>query len=185
MEGWFDARTVDPWQQPIVVQAPIRPDFADDEELKKAFGIALAKHQDGFKAGLEIFPDATAKALWASSNWANDATVIANRDAYLKAAKKVEKPLDKEELLSEILIAAQCAYEAKDKAPLFKLYAEVAGYIGKTAEVTVNNNNTNQFMSIKFVKPDTKENRIIDQAPNTQSKISNSVPALKLVSGSR
>jgi len=182
MEGWFDARTIDPWQQPVVVQAPYRPDFADDEELKKAYGIALAKHQDGFKAGLELFPTETAKALWASSNWQNDATVIANRDAYLKALKKAQKPLDKEELLEEILIASRVV---KDPAPLLKLYSEVAGFTGKAAEINIPVTNNNQFMSIKFVSPDTKEHRAIDQAPNTQSKISNSVPALKLVSGSR
>lgn len=181
----FDARAIDPWQQPAIVQAPPKPDFADNEDLKKAFGIALGKGLDAFKAGLEVFSEQTAKALWASTNWVNDPIVIANRDAYLKAAKKAEKPLDKEELLAEILNAAKFAEEDKDKASLLKLYAEVAGYIGKAAEVTVNNtNNINQkFMSIKFVKPDNKENKTIEQAPNIQSKISNNVPTLKLVSG--
>ena len=89
----FDARNTAPWVTPngwgqTQSQPLARPDFADDEELKKAFGIELGRGKDSFNAGLEIFDQAMPKALWASVHWAKDPIVIASRDTYLKTMKQ-------------------------------------------------------------------------------------------------
>src|SRR5882757_10807699 len=118
--GFPDEFTISPWQVPIQVKELPRPDFADNEELKQAFGIALGKGLAPFDAGLEVFANDTPKGLWAATNWIKDPAVIAARDAYVNALKKQQKPLDKEQLLAEVLTAAQAAPEYKDKASLFK-----------------------------------------------------------------
>lgn len=183
----FDARTVDPWLTPAVVQPTPRPDFADNEELKKAFGVALGQGLEAFEAGLKALNNDTAKGLWAAINWINDPLVIASKDAYLKSLKKLEKPLDKEELLSEVLSAARLAPEDKDKAALFKLYSDIAGFTGKASPDILTNtvNNTNNLMKIVLVKSDM--NKDDAKIAPTQSKIQNEellLPKLKLVSGS-
>lgn len=182
----FDARAIDPWQSPVAVQPIPKPDFADNEELKQAFGIALAKDKNSFEAGVEVLQD-IAKGLWASTHWVNDPLVQASKDAYLKSLKKAEKPLDKEELLAEVLGTAKIAPDFKDKAALLKLYSEIAGYTGKQGEVTANfNNTTNNVMQIKLVGG--SEKSILDNAPDTnhKSKMQNDeslLPKLKLVGG--
>lgn len=187
--GYDDTFTVNPWSIPIQVKELPKPDFADNEELKTAFGVALGKGLAPFDAGLEVFANDTAKGLWASTNWIKDPVTLASRDAYLAALKKQEKPLDKEELLAEVLSAAKKAPEYKDKASLFKLYSDIAGYTGKVAEVTSTViSQTNNFMKIKLVKPETdfrEPHKVINN--NSQSKIQNEelpLPKLKLVGGS-
>lgn len=186
----YDATfTVDPWSIPIQVKELPRPDFADNEELKTAFGIALGKGLAPFDAGLEVFANDTAKGLWASTNWIRDPAALAARDAYINALKKQQKPLDKEELLAEVLAAAVKAPEYKDKASLFKLYSDIAGYTGKASEINpIVANQTNNFMSIKLVKPEI-DFRDPVKAPNLniKSKMQNEelpLPKLKLVGGS-
>lgn len=196
--GWstdfdFDARDYPPkaavasaWQVPIQAQELPRPDFADNEELKQAYGIALGRGLAPFEAGLEVFANDTPKALWASTNWLKDPVTIAAKDAYVAALKKHRKPLDKEELLQEILDSARVAPEFKDRAALFKLYSDVAGYTGKAEPIIDNSTKiTNNEMKVILVRPETKA---IEQAPNlnTQSKIQNDempLPKLKLVGG--
>jgi hypothetical protein len=171
------------------MQEPVkdyRPDFADNEELKKAFGIALGQGLDVFNAGMNVFEQAVPKALWVSINWKNDPIVIAARDAYLKELKKAQKPLDREELLEEVLESAKIAPDFKDKATLFKLYSEIAGYIGiKAPELPVNQtNNTNNYTKIILVggsQRETTSPEIINS--NTKSEIPNKIPQLKLVGG--
>jgi len=185
-EPIFDARQVNPWQMPVEPTSIPKPDFADNEQLKQAYGIALGKGLEPFPAELEIFPDQTPKALWMRVHWVNDPIVIGSRDGYIKALKKQEKPLDKEELLAEVLLTARKACEDKDKASLLKLYAEIAGFTGKQAETINNNNFSNNTMKITFVKPDAKDAPKVIDASNSKSKIPNDdLPIkLKLVGGS-
>lgn len=185
--GYTDTFSVSPWQVPIQVQELPRPDFADNEELKQAFGIALGRGLAPFDAGLEVFADDTSKGLWVSVNWIKDPITLAAKDAYVKALKKQEKPLDKEELLAEVLASAKIAPDFKDKAALFKLYSEIAGFTGKGAEPqqlpTITENN---FMKITLVKPETDLRNPIAPNLNVQSKIQNEelpLPKLKLVGG--
>ena len=190
----FDANNTAPWvaswgnPQP---SAPIvKPDFADNEELKKAYGIALGRGLDAFNAAMEVFEQDLPKSLWASLNWIKDPIVIGSRDAYVQTLKKAQKPLDKEELLAEVLEQARFAPEFKDKASLLKLYSEIAGYTGKIAidASTVNNNNTqNNLTQIVLVKGNAEERLPAKTiAPdNNKSRISNNgLPQLKLVGGS-
>lgn len=185
-ENTFDATKVNPWQMPIEPVPIPKPDFADNEQLKQAYGIALGRDLEPFPAGLELFPDQTPKALWVSVHWVNDPTVIGSRDGYKKALKAQEKPLDKEELLSEVLLTARKAFEDKDKAALLKLYAEIAGFTGKQAETINNNSFSNNSMKITFVRAENKDAPKVIEASNSKSKIQNEeLPIkLKLVGGS-
>lgn len=185
----FDARRIDPWQSPQAVTPIPRPDYADDEELKKEYGINLGKGLNSFDAGLALFAGETAKGLWASVHWVNDPLVIAAKDIYLKSLKKLEKPLDKEELLFEVLARARKAEDDKDSALFFKLYSEIAGFTGKVADIAPTfNNNTTTVMQIKLVGG--SEKSVLDAAPNSnvKSRIQNDenlLPRLKLVGGAK
>ena len=184
--------TPSPWQQQPSPQQEFVPDFADSDDLKKAFAIELALDVEPFRAALKVLDDDTPKALWASQNWPNDIAVIGYRDGYLKTLKAVEKPLDKSEILSKIRAFAEdkinghFAVEAKERLNAWKLYAEISGFTGNNAAVdnTVNNVQNN-LVKIVLVKPDSKT--IDHQVPNTNSKseMSNelSLPKLKLVGG--
>lgn len=185
----FDARAIT-LQKPI--QGFPRPDFADNEELKKSYGIAIGQGLDAFNAGMQVFNDLP-KALWASLNWAKDPAVIAAKDIYLKALKKAAKPLDKEELLEEVLQTSKICAEDKDRIAALKLYSEICGYTGPRlnidASTTNNANTTNNTMQIVLVKGSEERVKTIDNIPedtNSKSKISNNgLPNLKLVGGSR
>jgi hypothetical protein len=182
----FDARNVASWVAEPTYSAPPRPDFADDEELKKAFGIELGRSLDSFNAGLAVFDQAMPKALWASVHWSKDPVVIASRDAYVATLKKAQKPLDREELLAEVLENAKTAPEFKDKAALLKLYSEIAGFTGPKIAIdasTTTNNTQNNYAKIVLVKGSQEPTN--NKAPdmNSQSKIQNSLPPLKLVGG--
>lgn len=184
----FDARNTAPWvtREPEVFA---KPDFADDEELKKAYGIALGRGLDAFNAAMETFEQVLPKALWASLNWIKDPVVIASKDIYLQTLKKAARPLDKEELLEELLQAARKAEEDKDRVAFFKLYSEVAGFTGPKIAIdasTNTNNTTNNLTKIVLVKGTEAPQTKTIEAPNIQSKMLNSeIPQLKLVGGSR
>lgn len=195
-ETTFDARVDvnDPWKIPVEPLEPPKPDFADDEELKRAYGIELAKGSDGFKAGMEIFNLEMPKALWAASHWLTDPIVIAAKDAYSQTFRKLQKPLDKEELLSKILafhdekdLYGRPLVEAKERLNALRLYSEVIGFTGKInidASTNTTTNNTNNTTKIVLVKPEAP--KTIEQVPNDKSRIINdhtaSIP-LKLVGG--
>lgn len=206
MSNWMKPDTfevvVDPWAMPRTVTAPYRPDFADDEGLKQRFGIELGKGLSAFDAGMEVFNQELPKALWSGTNWINDPIVQASKDVYVKALKKAEKPLDKEELLAKVLAFAEDKHidqrgqplvEAKVRLDAFKLYSEISGFTGRVsvdASTNINNNTTNTVnneMKIVLVKGTNQsaEPKLIDNS-NNESKILNDVPALalKLVGGS-
>lgn len=185
----FDARNVSAWDQPRVTLPNPKPDFADNEELKKAYGIALGRGLDSFNAAMEIFDQVLPSSLWASLNWIKDPVVVATRDAYLLTLKKAQKPLDKQELLAEVLEGARNSLEDKDRVAFLKLYSDIAGYTGKIAidASTINNTNTqNNTTQIVLVKgTDERQTKTISPDHNIKSKISNTaLPALKLVGGS-
>jgi hypothetical protein len=154
--------------------------------------VLLASHKDGFKAGMELFKEELPKALWASIHWKNDPIVLGSRDAYLKTLKKLDKPLDKNELLYEVLASARNAIEDKDRVQFFKLYSEIAGFTGKVAiDASTNFNTNNNLMTIKLVKPENRAagmgSEILDNR-SIESKIVNenaelSSIKLKLVGG--
>ena len=165
------------WGSPPVAEVPRRPDFADDENLKKLYGIELAKNEDTFAAAIVIFPQNTGNALWASRNWVIDPAVIASRDIYKQKIDAEGLMLSKDQLAAKLLKMEQerhpnnprvFLHDSKDRLACLKLYAEVQGWIGKAADVQVNNSFTNNEMRIKFVEAEKKEafavpkNRVIE-----------------------
>lgn len=191
--GWSTASPpVSPW---TVNAIPVVQAYQTDENLKKRFGIELAKSTNPFEAGCKVFGEETNKALWASFNWANDAIVIASRDLYLKTLELSTPLLDKDQLAAKVLAIADekilkngvyvPSIEAKDRILALKLYSEIAGYTGKVEIDNSVKNITNNELTIKLVKPENKISTI-ENAPNAKSEMANensSPITLKLVGG--
>lgn len=198
--GWSDV--VSPWtagsiatQQQI---AKVIPEYQTDENLKKLYGIELAKTSNPFEAAKTVLGE-NDQAVWASFNWLSDPVVIASKDAYLKTLETSSPALDREQLAAKVLALAEgekvkingverSTVEAKDRIAAFKLYSEILGYTGK---VEIDNStktfNTNNEMKIILVKAEIPK-PVIHNAPNVKSEILNeNVPSpisLKLVKAS-
>lgn len=174
--GWGKSFTL-----PVAVQE--QPDYQNDVEKKKQYGIALAKQTNqgldaAFKAGCEVFPDNTNASLWVAHNWINDPVVVASRDLYADSVKTAVPVLDKEQFALKVLSFAEekveangrifYVNEAKDRLGFLRLYAEVKGYVGKT-EINNNLAFTHNEMKVKLVKPDpVKEEKTIDHEEHRQ-----------------
>lgn len=159
---------VKPFNVTVVVKS-----WQDDNELKQAFGIELAKnHKNAFIAACEVFGKETQKALFASVNWINDPVVIEAKQNYIGVVASSQKILDKTELSLRLLLFSEekivyngnevYAAEAKDRLSALKLYAEVQGFINNKAEINNTINNAPQFMEIRFVEPDKKDVKTIE-----------------------
>ena len=192
--GWNEVISPkSPWQTAPAVQAP-KPAYQEDEGLKKAFGIELAKASNPFEAACKIFVD-TSQALWASTYWLADPLVIASRDIYLETVELNKPPLDRNQLAAKVLALAdekilingvyRPTIEAKDRVAALKLYSEIQGFTGKVEIDNSVTNNTLNEMTIKLVRADDKKSVILDHAPNVKSEILNenlpSPISLKLV----
>jgi hypothetical protein len=195
--GWNDK--IDPkapWQK----APPLVPAWQSDDDLKRAFGIELAKTSNPIDAAGKISGADNTKALWISFHWLHDPITIASRDIYLKTLELSSPALDREQLAAKVLALADekilsprmgCVIptiEAKDRIAALKLYSEILGYTGKVeidqSTKTFNHNE----MTIKLVKAEERKAITIDNAP--KSKIenvqhSNSPITLKLVGGIR
>lgn len=196
--GWnTTVPPVSPW---TVNAAPqdVKPAYQSDENLKKQFGIELAKSTSPFEAGCKVFGEETNKALWASFNWVIDPIVIASRDIYLKTVELSQPPLDKEQLAAKVLALAEgekverngvklSTIEAKDRIAAYKLYSEILGYTGKVEIDASTKNFTHNEMIIKLVKAEDRKTTVIDQVPKSELKneINNSPITLKLVGNAR
>jgi hypothetical protein len=170
---------------------------ASEDEAKKMFGIELAKdHKNAFEAACTAFgPSHTRFALWASQNWINDPVVIASRDLYYKTLELAKPQLDKHQLLAKVLKLAEernrdnTHYLAavEDRIKAYKLYAEIAGYVGNKVEINNNNNNItqNNEMKIVFIKPQSSEQieeiKTINSTANAELPILNDDLKIKLV----
>lgn len=166
-----------PWPKQEPMPDKPEPAWRSDENLKRLFGIALAKSpRNAFEAALEVFPTETNHALWASWNWLADPLVVATKDAYAQNIELNEKLLDKSQLSARLLKFAEekdptgrfYILEGKDRLAAFKLYAEVQGFIGKIAIDASTNNFTNNELKITLVKPQKIEEvvtTVIEQEP--------------------
>lgn len=189
--GWKEASPpVSPWT--VGVKSPEVQAYQSDENLKKQYGIELAKSSNPFEAGCKVFGEETNKALWVSFNWLTDPIVIASRDVYLKTLELSQAPLDKEQLAAKVLKLAEgekierngvhiSTIEAKDRIAAYKLYSDILGYTGKV-EIDNSQHTTLNEIAIKLVSPD-KKPVTIDNAPKPEIKNenSNSPIVLKLV----
>lgn len=187
---------VNPWSAPPKVTSLPLPAYADDEDLKKLFGIELGKGLKAFEAATIISDGDASKALWISSHWLSDPIVIASKDAYAITLKQTTKPLDKEQLLAKILELSEndlCddhgrpIVDAKERLSALNLYAEISGFKVKaadTANSNTTNNTFNKITKVVLVSPTVSKQ---DINPNIKSKIQNvEIPSLplKLVGGS-
>jgi hypothetical protein len=197
--GWgTQEAVVSPWATGAIQQAPetVLQAYQTDEELKKKYGIELAKSNNPFEAACKLVDEAeTSKALWISFHWLNDPIVVASRDVYLKTLAETVKPLDREQLAAKVLALSEekiikngvhvPTIEAKDRIAALKLYSDILGYTGKVEIDNSVTNNTLNEMTIKLVKPDpAKPAVVIDNSPNIKSEITNESPSpisLKLV----
>lgn len=184
---------VNPWSAPIRIAPIPLPDYANDEDLKKRFGIELGKGLKPFEAASAVTEGNAAKALWISSNWLSDPVVIGSKDAYTLTVKEVSKPLDKEQLLAKILEFSderdqqgRPLIDAKERLSALNLYAEISGFKGKNADQSsgdVTNNTFNKITKVVLVSPNIVKQ---DVNANAQSKMQNvEIPSmpLKLVGG--
>lgn len=197
--GWEKAvPPVSPWTAGAIASQPapeLQP-YQTDENLKKQFGIELAKSTNPFEAGCKVFGDDTNKALWASFNWLTDPIVNASRDAYLKTLELSQPPLDREQLAAKLLALADekflnqhgasiPALKATDRINALKLYSEVLGYTGKVeVDASIKNTINNNRIELVLVRAEDKKPPVIDNAPNVKSEMTNALPSpinLKLV----
>lgn len=169
--------------------------WKDDPELKKLFGIELAKnHKNSFEAACIVFPNEANKALWASTNWVNDPIVIEAKENYTGVTGPSTVLLDKAQLAATLLEFSRekinyngnlvYAAEAKDRLSALKLYAEVQGFINNKTEINNNIHNNNNRMEIVFVEPEKKEPKKIIEHEETSEEtniLDTSPVKLKLV----
>jgi hypothetical protein len=173
--------------------------YQSDENLKKQYGIELAKTANAFEAACKIFGEEESKALWVSFNWLNDPIVVAARDIYLKTVVLCTPLLDREQLAAKVLAIAdekilingvmRSTIEPKDRVAALKLYSDIAGYTGKV-EIDNSTKTFNEIkeLTIKLVKGQDKPQVTIDNAPNKNvkseiSNVENTPITLKLVGG--
>ena len=173
-----------PWATGAASAKEEAPSYQSDENLKKQYGIELAKAQNPFEAGCKLFGEETNKALWVSFNWINDPIVVASRDIYLKTVELSQPLLDREQLAAKVLVLAEgekilingkmiATVEPKDRLAAYKLYSDIAGYTGKVEIDNSVKNITNNELTIKLVRADDKKPVVIDNAPNIKSEIVN------------
>jgi hypothetical protein len=182
-----------PWQKASTEPAPA---WQSDEDLKKQFGIELAKSTNSLDAAYKVFADEPNKAVWVSWNWLNDPIVVASKDIYLKTVELSSPPLDREQIAAKALAIADekilkngqwiPTVEAKDRLAAIRLYTDILGYTGK---VEIDNSKkyiNNNTMTIKLVKAEEKKPVTINNAPIVKSEIATEIPSpitLKLVGG--
>lgn len=177
--------SVAPEAAPWAIQAPAKPAYADDENLKKQFGVEWAKCDKPFEAACKVFEKDTSAALWIASYWLTDPVVLAAKDVYLKEVKAQTALLDKDSFAAMLMETAlernadgtRYAIEAKERVNILKLYAEVRGFLNKN-ETNINNFNNNEGLKVVFVKPEVEKPTVIDAAPNSKSEILNDGPSL-------
>lgn len=173
-----------PWAVGAASAKDEAPAYQSDENLKKQYGIELAKAQNPFEAGCKLFGEETSKALWVSFNWINDPIVVASRDIYLKTVELSQPLLDREQLAAKVLVLAEgekilingkliATVEPKDRLAAYKLYSDIAGYTGKVEIDNSVKNITNNELTIKLVRADDKKPVVIDNAPNIKSEMPN------------
>lgn len=182
-----------PWPKQEDSKPVIEPAWRSDENLKRQFGVALAKSpKNAFDAALNVFGADTNAALWASFNWLHDPLVVASRDTYAQNIELSEKLLDKDAFAAKMLKMADerdptgrfFLLEGKDRIAILKLYAEVQGFTGKLSIDASTNNFTNNELKLVLVPAPEKETKVIEAEPEELS--APILPLnLKLVSGSR
>lgn len=177
------------WQIPDTVDLRVSsipsPVIANEDEVKRAFGIALAEGKNPFDAALAATNNNTNLALYVSQRWLNDPIVVKARKNTVHNSKEL---LDAEELAARLLEMAEerdrnnlfYILEGKDRLAALKLYADIRGYTKKDAIPIGGNTFIQNTMTIRLVEP---EKKAIESKPVEEvlEPINNSPIKLKLV----
>lgn len=180
--GW--STTLSPASPWVTEQQPKpKPEYADNEQLKRQFAVEWAKSGKPFEAACKIFETDTSAALWIAANWLTDPVVNAAKDVYLAEVKAKSLLLDKD-AFAAMLLDRIGSFDKEDVAAL-KLYADVRGFTGKDT-TNINNFNNNEGLKVVFVKAEAQPMpTIAPTVSNIKSEMSNEVPSplrIKLVS---
>jgi len=115
-------------------------EFENESELKRQFAeLWLALPDDPFKAACNLFGSDYGKASFVAQKWVIDPEVTAYTKTILKERGAKSFLPTKEDLAHKVFKSAENAFEYKDKCSLFKLYAEIMGFIEKPVVVTGKN----------------------------------------------
>lgn len=152
------------WQIPDIVtlerpSAIPSPVIANEDEVKRAFGIALAEGKNPFDAALAATNNNTNLALYVSQRWLNDSIVVEARKNTVHNSKEL---LDAEELAARLLEMAEerdrnnlfYILEGKDRIKCLELYAKVRGF--EKAVLPTGNTFIQNTMTIRLVEPEKK-----------------------------
>lgn len=169
----------------------LQPTIENEEEKKKIFGVELGRGKNPFDAALIACNNNTNQALWVSQRWINDPIVLAAKDKYVDNTYAPEEQLDADQFTAMLLKLANeknasntfYLLEGKDRVKLLELYGQAKGYLGKNSNIS-SNNLTFKQINIKLVKPEHKEEKVIEQLHNEDQLLNNKLPLpkLKLVS---
>lgn len=128
-------------------------------DLKPKFIEHFAKQPDttaesAFKAGLEMFPGETGKALWVQIHWGTDADVIRARAATIidrieSERKERNKPV-KDDILAEMLeMARDWRVDPKVRHDMYKTVLAAIDAFPKQGPAVVVNNQAPRVMVVK------------------------------------
>jgi hypothetical protein len=111
-------------------------EFENESELKRQFAeVWLTLPDDPFKAACNLFGSDYGKASFVAQKWVIDPEVLAFTKAILKERGPKAFLPTKEDLAHKVFKSAENAFEDKDKATLYKLYAEIMGFIEKPIKI--------------------------------------------------
>lgn len=179
-----------PWNLPealdfsLPLADKLKPNIINEEEKKVAFGKELGKGLQAFQAACNVCGHNTSEALYISQNWLNDPTVLAQKtntvnnlqeeldaDAYAKLLLSMAKEKDRSNTFYTL--------EGKDRIKCLELYGQVKNFLGKNA-TPVSNNLIFKTINVKFVRPEPKQEKVIDELPAEKLSNINPKSALKL-----
>lgn len=172
------------FNQPLAER--LKPAIENEAEKKIKFGIELGKGIQSFQAACNVCGDNTSEALYICQNWINDPIVLENKQ---RSVDSSQEELDAEAYAALLLTMAKeknasntfYILEGKDRIKCLELYGQAKNFLGKNA-IPVNNNITFKTINVKFVKPETKQEKIIEELPIGDNINPKSSLKLKLVS---
>lgn len=122
-------------------------EFENEAELKLAFANLFLRYEDAFRAGLELFPNDTPRALWVAQNWKNDPAVEDARLTFLDGDDMALLPSKRDAALMVWKIASNEDLTPFERLGAWDRYAAIRGFIEKPG-TSVNLNVQNNVMQV-------------------------------------
>ena len=127
----------------------------EDKEYKTYFAeFLLDTPDDPFKAALKVFPENINRALRVAKEWYRDPFVLSEIKRIKTKGTDLETLPTEADLAREIWDRAKLADSDDDAVKLFKLYAEVRGFINKPKDGAKINLNVNPNVMVVKDKGD-------------------------------